>query len=196
MQYLHVTQDQETITISTSWSCPSSSFPDNRRLCRHPAWLTSCSSPYWPESVKAVSVEDRLVSLHFFEQLPSWCCCLKLRTSHLMMRKIRCIPQMWSQYFFFWTCAEGQMEWLFAEQKKLLEWNRHHQPDTPLSGQISLQHKARKAFPCAICFSEKQAMSDIYISSTPYFILDKTLFWKNKFKKSVYKFTLCSAAYA
>lgn len=30
-----------------------------------------------------------------------------------------------------------------------------------LSGQISLQHKARKAFPCAICFSEKQAMSYI-----------------------------------
>lgn len=87
-----------------------------------------------------------------------------MRTSHLMMTKIRCVPTDLEPVCFR-SCAEGKSgpthHWT---KNKTPEWGHHchHQPDTPLWVVKSpYSTKQEKAFPCAICFSEKQAMSYI-----------------------------------
>lgn len=108
-------------------------------------------------------------------------------------------PTYLEPVLFFWSCAEGKVKRPITEWKQRLSGvatattttataTTTSSINTPLSGQISLQHKARKAFPCAILFQWKNRQCPIFAtSSPPYFVLDKTLFWKNKYKKQQQK---------
>lgn len=199
VQYLHVTQNQETITIATSWSCPFLSFPDNRQLWLAPLpWVEGLQYPLLATgcySRQSVLRTAWFLCNFFFKQLPPCCCCccLKTRTSHQMTKKNQMHPTLSGASFVCFEVVQRE-KW---NDPSLNENNAGvESPPPPLPPpawkplwvvKSPYSTKQEKRFHVQFVSVKNRQCPIFATSSPPYFVLDKTLFWKNKYKKQQQK---------